>query len=355
MTPVIAIYFMFHMRKHHADRRIATMLGFFTDGYRMEVAWFWEFVVLMRKLAILGVSLFVPDAFLQSFTAVVVLILSICLQLHVKPFEMESLNMLEMGALITLLLNQLAGILLWYMQTPEMVKHLAFTQLMSMVVIFSTYGLVIAGFVIVLSLAWVKHQSKTIVQWLPNVMLPVFTACVRFETWWFDRLFVDADEALGEARSEERRSAWTFVGIVDAGESFDQGQGGKARLKAFDVCRKFWLACRCLGSFCPAFVAIFLDREEEQGPAFGEEEEEEEDFGGAAAEKVAEKRKLGSGLKRLKSDANLMRDSRKVVVHNPLQASGVKLAPILEHGEAGEVEDTEDLSDVVDSEGSTTI
>jgi hypothetical protein len=50
-----------------------------------------------------------------------------------------------------------------------------------------------------------------------------------------------------------------------------------------------------------------------------------------------------------------MRDSRKVVVHNPLQASGVKLAPILEHGEAGEVEDTEDLSDVVDSEGSTTI
>ena len=50
------------------------MAGFLMDGYRPSVAWFWEFVVLFRKLTILGVSLFIWEPFLQSFAAVFVLI-----------------------------------------------------------------------------------------------------------------------------------------------------------------------------------------------------------------------------------------------------------------------------------------
>ena len=261
LTPVAAIYAMFHVRKKtKSDRRVATILGFFTDGYRDEVSWFWEFIVLIRKIAILSVSLFIPDAFLQSFTAIVVLIVSICMQLHVRPFEMESLNILELGALLTLLLNQLAGILIWYIQQYR-IAYLQFAQFVAVVIIFTAYFIVILAFVFVMGLAWIKHKSKPIAQWFPNAMLPLFDRLVAAEAWWFDRLFVEKDAAFGAAKSASRRAAWTYLVVVDQGGDFDRGPGGKARSKCRKFCRKFWRRCSCLVPLCPALPAIFIDEE----------------------------------------------------------------------------------------------
>jgi Ca2+-binding EF-hand superfamily protein len=57
-VPLIGLLLMFYMRHEHGERRFTTMAGFLMDGYRPSVAWFWEFVVLARKLIILCVSLF---------------------------------------------------------------------------------------------------------------------------------------------------------------------------------------------------------------------------------------------------------------------------------------------------------
>ena len=73
------------------------MAGFLMDGYRPSVAWFWEFVVLFRKLTILGVSLFIWEPFLQSFAAVIVLIAALAAQLYFQPFELLALNLLELS------------------------------------------------------------------------------------------------------------------------------------------------------------------------------------------------------------------------------------------------------------------
>jgi len=116
--PIVALYAMYYSRHNLADRKFATIGGFLTDGYRSKVSWFWEFIVLMRKLVILSISLYVSEPFLQSFSAVVALVLALSLQLYFQPYELFVLNMLETASLASVLMTQLGGILMWYKSLP---------------------------------------------------------------------------------------------------------------------------------------------------------------------------------------------------------------------------------------------
>ena len=107
-VPLIGLFCMFYLRHQRGERRFTTIAGFLMDGYRVEVAWFWEFVVLLRKLVILGVSLFIWEPFFQSFAAVVVLIVALSIQLYVHPFELTALNALEIASLTSLLATQVS-------------------------------------------------------------------------------------------------------------------------------------------------------------------------------------------------------------------------------------------------------
>jgi Ca2+-binding EF-hand superfamily protein len=126
--PIVAFYAMYYSRHNLKDRKFATIGGFLTDGYRSEVSWFWEFIVLMRKLVILSISLYVSEPFLQSFSAVVALVLALSLQLYFQPYELFVLNMLETASLASVLMTQLGGILMWYKSLPGMTDNLALYQ-----------------------------------------------------------------------------------------------------------------------------------------------------------------------------------------------------------------------------------
>jgi Ca2+-binding EF-hand superfamily protein len=123
-VPLIGLYIMFQVRHKQDERRVGTMAGFLMDGYRPSVAWYWEFIVLGRKLVILSVSLFVAEPFLQSFVAIIVLIASLSIQLLVQPFELAALNLLEVFALSGLLATQLSGTLMWYKNQPGHNEHM---------------------------------------------------------------------------------------------------------------------------------------------------------------------------------------------------------------------------------------
>ena len=123
-VPLIGLYIMFQVRHKQDDRRVGTMAGFLMDGYRPSVAWFWEFIVLGRKLAVLSVSLFVAEPFMQSFVAIIILIASLSIQLLVQPFELKALNLLEVFALSGLLATQLSGTLMWYKNQPGRNEHI---------------------------------------------------------------------------------------------------------------------------------------------------------------------------------------------------------------------------------------
>ena len=256
LTPLVALWMLYHTRDMVTERRVATIAGFLTDGYRHEVAWFWEFLVLIRKLIILSVSLFLPEPFLQSFTAIIILIISICLQLRLRPFALETLNSLELGALFTLLSTQLSGVLLWYIRQPAMVQYLWWTERISIVILFLSYGLVIAGFVVVLGLEWVKDKSRAIALFAPHIFVPAFLWLKRAEEWWFRELgSTHEDMLVQEARAESRAAAWKFYTLFEEEDGFDQGAGASFRRKLV-VLGKTCRRARMLRA-CPALEDIF--------------------------------------------------------------------------------------------------
>jgi hypothetical protein len=182
------------------------------------VAWFWEFVVLARKLIILSVSLFIWEPFLQSFVAVIVLIVSLSIQLFFAPFELLALNLLEVVSLASLLTTQLCGVLLWYKQQPGRTDGAELYQNGSVLLLFAVNGVVIAGFVLVCLWYLLKQKSKLIVQWMP-FMLPLFDAVVDAE----ERLRWPNGSTLTREEELAVREEWSYVASQHEGKLFGRG------------------------------------------------------------------------------------------------------------------------------------
>ena len=223
-VPIVGLYLMFYQRHSHGERRFTTIAGFLMDGYRQEVSWFWEFVVLLRKLVILGVSLFIWEPFMQSFAAVVVLIISLSIQLYFQPFELAALNLLEIGSLTSLLMTQLGGVLMWYKQLPGRNDNLEMYRRGATVMLFATNGIVIASFVGVTLWYYLKQKSKMIVQWLPFTQ-PLFERIVYVEE---ELRWPNGTELLASERLDIRED-WSFFASLREGQLHGRGAAHSAR------------------------------------------------------------------------------------------------------------------------------
>ena len=251
LVPTVGAYFMYHVRNDISSRKVATIAGFLTDGYKLNIAWVWEFVVLARKLIILAISLFIWDSFLQSFTAVIVLILAIVVQLMVAPFERYALNLLEVGALSSLLITQLSGILLWYKQQPDKNDYLQPLQYAITAVLFFVNGSLLAGFLFVAGVAFLKEKSKDLIQILP-ITFNAFCVMVWVEDkmhWFVAGLFCPHKYTARGARLLEEE--WAFVIAARNGLLFDFGfmaaQSKKWRRQKLYWASKFPAGWHCCG------------------------------------------------------------------------------------------------------------
>ena len=226
-VPLVGLYLMYQVRHDQDERRVATMAGFLIDGYRGDVAWFWEFVILVRKIVILGVSLFLWEPFMQSFVAIVVLIISLVVQLHLRPFQLAALNLLEAMSLASLLATQLTGVLMWYKQQPGRDDNVELYRIGATVTLFAVNGAVIASFVAVTLWFYLKQKSKLVVQWLPFT-LPCFEMLVELEE---TARWPNGTDLLKSERLD-MREAWSYFAAQRAGRLFGHGAAHSARKKA---------------------------------------------------------------------------------------------------------------------------
>ena len=231
------------------------MAGFLMDGYRPNVAWFWEFVVLFRKLIILGVSLFIWEPFLQSFAAVVVIIAAIAVQLYFQPFELLALNLLELAALASLLATQLAGILMWYKQQPGRTDGAAWYRFAAIVALFATNFCIIAGFILVAGWYYLKQKSKTIVMWMPW-LFSAFSSLIWFE----EKMLWVCGNDLSPAQRVSRREEWSFFVSQQEGRLFTQGQAFAIRSKSAAITRRV----AALGRTLESTLITLLNRDQEE-------------------------------------------------------------------------------------------
>eukprot|EP00359_Climacostomum_virens_P007602 CAMPEP_0204901898 /NCGR_PEP_ID=MMETSP1397-20131031/3348_1 /ASSEMBLY_ACC=CAM_ASM_000891 /TAXON_ID=49980 /ORGANISM="Climacostomum Climacostomum virens, Strain Stock W-24" /LENGTH=1637 /DNA_ID=CAMNT_0052070321 /DNA_START=1200 /DNA_END=6113 /DNA_ORIENTATION=- len=93
--PIFCVFFLFKKRMKLEDASSKYILGFLYHGYRPEV-FYWEFVVLYRKIGIIVVAVFMNTYETnQAVTAVILLFFFYVLQIRVKPYSNAKLNTTE--------------------------------------------------------------------------------------------------------------------------------------------------------------------------------------------------------------------------------------------------------------------
>ena len=212
--PIAALYTIFLNRHRLEHRRIRSTFGFLFEGYRPKM-FFWEFVVLLRKIMVLAVALFWDDAFLQSVVAMFVLIVSIVVHMACWPYEEAFLNIAELFSLLTLFTLVLLSVLLWYARLRS--DYLVLYEIAVTFILFVMYGalgIVLVGRVILLEL---RERSAKIVRAAPFVR-PFFQKIIEWQEWidwnvsglpWHE--WMEEDRVHQRRQDQFETSPWTFM------------------------------------------------------------------------------------------------------------------------------------------------
>ena len=227
-VPIATGYIYFLNRDRMAHRHIRATFGFLFEGYRPKV-FYWELVVLLRKVLILAVALFWDDAFLQSIAACFLLVASIIIHVACMPYEDMFLNVAELASLVALTMLVLLSMMLWYARLRSDV--VALYELGVTVTLAVVYGGLIAALVGRAALLVLRERSAAIVRLAPRTR-PLFETFVAWREWL--RL-----NCSGMSRREWERDGrhaipaaddpWTFMRArAAAAKRVDASSGGAA-------------------------------------------------------------------------------------------------------------------------------
>ena len=87
------------------------MFGFLYNGYKKEY-YFWEIVIMYRKIAIIFIAVFIANYGLaaQALSCLLLLVAFLMMSMKKKPFNTEALNDLETLSLITQTISVYCGL-----------------------------------------------------------------------------------------------------------------------------------------------------------------------------------------------------------------------------------------------------
>ena len=132
-APTAALTVLIHMNRKDrlVEPEIFTMFGFLYAGYKPKYFW-WESVVLLRKVAATVIALAPIGIELQAICAASLLGLFTMLQLTVRPFKNERHNVMDCSAMGSIALKQLCA-LAYHHATTNAVDTIASQQLVTVV------------------------------------------------------------------------------------------------------------------------------------------------------------------------------------------------------------------------------
>jgi hypothetical protein len=99
--PLLAFWALHRNREKLNDARVKQVYGFLYAGFNPKV-YFWESVIMMRKVGLSVVSVFLEPAGIdiQAYVALFVLFVAAVLHARYWPYELASVNFLEMSSLV---------------------------------------------------------------------------------------------------------------------------------------------------------------------------------------------------------------------------------------------------------------
>ncbi len=95
-----------------AQHQVFHRFSFLYDGYRHDLYW-WEVLVVLRKILVVLVSATITDGHTQMFAAAGIVTIALALQLSVQPYLIPALNALETLSLCSTLILMLGSLLFW--------------------------------------------------------------------------------------------------------------------------------------------------------------------------------------------------------------------------------------------------
>lgn len=115
--PFVAAWLLTIYRNRLHEPRVRATLGFLFAGYRRS-AYYWEAVVMLRKVAVAAIAVFLAPqgVTVQTYAAVFLVFLLTLAQAMKRPFASRRLNRLELTALVASFVTFEAGL---FLSTPE--------------------------------------------------------------------------------------------------------------------------------------------------------------------------------------------------------------------------------------------
>ena len=100
--PLSAFLLLFRNRKRFHDHQILARYGFLLNGYNVATSWFWEIVIMGRKILTAIVAIFFARYGPIIQCQLAILITLICIAMHIKfhPYEFMALHNLELYGLV---------------------------------------------------------------------------------------------------------------------------------------------------------------------------------------------------------------------------------------------------------------
>jgi hypothetical protein len=118
-----------------AQHQVFHRFSFLYDGYRHDLYW-WEVLVVLRKIFVVLVSATITDGHTQMFAAAGIVTIALALQLSVQPYLIPALNALETLSLCSTLVLMLGSLLYWQVGA-ERGPAIALTAVLFLVLIFT--------------------------------------------------------------------------------------------------------------------------------------------------------------------------------------------------------------------------
>ena len=150
--PILGFYFMWRNAEHLDKHVVRTRYGLFLGGYR-DARYYWEIVLVVRKVAIISISVFgttmKPE--IQALVVLLLLLLSMLAELVGTPFDSDEgatdrygtlkiryriLHRLEMSSLLIIWLTLWSGLLIYLVDDIDSGIHVL---LSSSVVLINTW------------------------------------------------------------------------------------------------------------------------------------------------------------------------------------------------------------------------
>jgi hypothetical protein len=154
-VPTVVLIIMVKKSRDLGKDQNKVIFGFIYNGFKHS-KFFWEFVILYRKIFIICISVFMSQGSttIQALTVVVLLLIALYLQYSQHPYNCKQLNYMEIEALLTATLTIYCG--LYYLS--ESLNEAIKSSLFAMIIIGNCYFLVY----------WFYYMSKAFVDIIVN-------------------------------------------------------------------------------------------------------------------------------------------------------------------------------------------